>query len=243
MLAARHPFARYSIKGKQLRLLVLVFMTLLATSAPAQQAVKRIGVYVDPYYRAATDANERPSVSVARAFDDRLSQNDPQRIKEVEAEIRKHPELVTPMSLMVLSIRLYDMGFRDDAVFWHYVAKDRLRTISQIVSSGISGAIVATRDFAATAGPVINGYAFCDLRKQRLARRAAFEWVRDNPYQAIFLPQLSSPFADRVAALREVMTLIENDVNREAEYLDFPANRERLTSARQESGADRMYCW
>ena len=29
------------------------------------------------------------------------------------------------MTMMVLAIRLYDVGLRDDAVFWFYAAKDR----------------------------------------------------------------------------------------------------------------------
>ncbi len=226
-----------------LRKLVIGLLAVWATGASAQEAVKHIGVFVEPYYRAAASPQQRPSIAVARAFDDRLSQNDPTLVKAVEREIRSQPELVTPMTLMVLSIRLYDLGFRDESVFWHYAAKDRMRTIAHIVSAGITGANVATRDFAATAGPIVNGYAFCDTDKQRTTRRAAFEWVRDHPYQAIFLPQLPSPFADRAAALRDVVTEMENDVKKEAAYLGVPKNLERLKKVRAENGADRKYCW
>jgi len=224
-------------------LALLALFTFHGVGAQAQEPVRQVAVFVEPYYRAAADPTGRPSVAVARAFDERLAGNDPRLIKEVEAEIRTQPELITPMTLMVLSIRLYDTGSRDDAVFWHYVAKDRLRTISQIVSGGISGAVVATRDFAATAGPTINGYAFCNVEKQRTARRAAFEWVRDHPYQAIFLEALPSRFADRAAALRDVLAGIEGDVRKEAEYLSDPANLESLKASRRQSGADARFCW
>lgn len=226
-----------------MRLFILTLLALQTVQAYAQAPVKHVAVFVDPYYRAASDPTASPDVAVARAFDARLRMNDPNKIKEVEAEIRSEPELITPMTLMVLSIRLYDTGFRDEAVFWHYVAKDRMRTIAQIVGGGISGAIAATRDFGATAGQTINGYAFCDLEKQRTARRAAFEWVRDNPYQAIFLEQLPSRFTDRAAALRDVVAVIETDVRKEAEYISDPANLERLQKARQEHGANAKYCW
>jgi len=33
------------------------------------------------------------------------------------------PEAVTPMTMMVLAIRLYDVGLRDDAVFWFYASR------------------------------------------------------------------------------------------------------------------------
>lgn len=230
-------------KGSILRIIAPIVLALSALSASAQEPVKYVGVFVDPYYRAAADPTGNPTVAVAKAFDARLSMNDPKKIREVEAEIRSRPEFITPMTLMVLSIRLYDTGYRDESVFWHYAAKDRMRTIAQVVNGGISGAIVATRDFSATAGPTINGYAFCDLVKQRAARVAAFEWVRDNPYQAIFIEQLPSRFADRVAALKDAIATIEADVHKEAEYISDPKNLERFKAARLENGADSKYCW
>lgn len=226
-----------------LRSLVLALLALHAVFAHAQEPVRRIGVVVEPYYRAAAEPQGRPSVAVSRALDEGLSDNDPARIKEVESDIRAKPEMVSPMTLMVLSIRLYDTGYRDDAVFWHYVAKDRMRTISQIVTGGIAGAVTATRDFAATAGPTINGYAFCDMDKQRRTRRSAIEWVRDHPYKAIFFEQLPSPVPDRAAALRDVIASIDADVQKEAEYLSTPTNAERFQKARADNGADRRYCW
>ena len=33
------------------------------------------------------------------------------------------PQVVTPMTMMVLAIRLYDVGLRDDAVFWFYASR------------------------------------------------------------------------------------------------------------------------
>jgi hypothetical protein len=215
----------------------------ISCCAQAQEPVKHIGVFVDPYYRAAENAAGKPQVAVARAFDERLSANDPQKIKEVEAEVRAKPELNTPMTLMVLSIRLYDMGFRDEAVFWHYVAKDRMFTIAQVISGGIAGAITATRDFSATAGYTINGYAFCDFDKQKTLRRSALDWVRANPYQAIFLEQLPSNHTDRSAALRDAIEALEVSVKKEAELVSDPRSIERFQKARGENGAAKKYCW
>ena len=226
-----------------MRITIASLALLISNSCFAQEQVKHIGVFVEPYYRAAANAAGTPQVAVARAFDARLSLNVPTKIKGVGAEIRANPVLITPMSLMVLSIRLYDMGFREDSVFWHYVAKDRMFTINRVVSDGISGAMTATRDFAATAGQAINGYAFCNPETQRSQRKRAFEWVRDNPYRAIFLPQLASPFTDREAALREAVSALENNVRKEAEFLSDNANIERLKKVRLENGTHAKYCW
>lgn len=221
----------------------LALLISLSAQAQGQDPVRRINVFVEPYYRAADTSTGTPQVAVGRAFDERLSMNDPQKIKEVEAEIRSKSDLITPMTLMVLSIRLYDMGFRDDAVFWHYVAKDRMFTIARVISGGVAGAITATRDFASTAGYTINGYAFCDFAKQKASRRSAFEWVRDNPYQGIFLEQLPSSYADRGAALKEAIEALEANVKNEAEFVSEPRSQERLQKARSENGAFQKYCW
>jgi hypothetical protein len=226
-----------------MRTTIISLAILISSSCLAQEQVKHIGAFVEPYYRAAESATGTPQVAVARAFDDRLKLKDPSKIKEVEAEIRANPALITPMTMMVLSIRLYDVGFRDDAVFWHYVAKDRMFTINRVVSDGISGAMLATRDFAATAGQVINGYAFCNLEAQKSQRKRAFEWVRDNPYQAIFLPQLSSPFSDREAALKDAIGALENNVRKEADFVSESSNVERLKRVRSENGTHAKYCW
>ena len=37
------------------------------------------------------------------------------------------------MTMMVLAIRLYDVGLRDDAVFWFYVARARYITLEDVL--------------------------------------------------------------------------------------------------------------
>ena len=89
------------------------------------------------------------------------------------------PALVTPMTMMVLAIRLYDVGLRDDAVFWFYVAKDRYIVLSEVLNvktPQLAQADDAVRNFA-TLAAVINGYAFCDLARQKAAtQRRSSGW-------------------------------------------------------------------
>ena len=79
------------------------------------------------------------------------------------------------MTLMVLAIRLYDVGLRDDAVFWFYAGEGPVRDAGRQwpTSSRPQLAQVedAVKNFAILAGPVINGYAFCDVAKQQEIRR------------------------------------------------------------------------
>jgi hypothetical protein len=93
------------------------------------------------------------------------------------------------MTLMVLAIRLYDVGLRDDAVFWFYVAKNRYLTLEDVVDvsmPGLASVNAAMKNFAGQVGPYINGYAFCDPGKQHDTMLKAIAWVEKNPYDQIF---------------------------------------------------------
>ena len=61
-----------------------------------------------------------------KQYNDLLSSSRREDILATRDLIVAAPKLVTPMTLMVLAIRLYDVGLRDDAVFWFYAAKDQI---------------------------------------------------------------------------------------------------------------------
>ena len=72
--------------------------------------------------------------------------------------------------MMVLAIRLNDVGLRDEAVFWFYGAKGAVhRDVRSVERERLRLRLAddAVRSFATLAGPIINGYAFCDLARQK----------------------------------------------------------------------------
>src|ERR1044072_5082663 len=155
-------------------------------SAAHAEPVRRVGIYVQPYYESAGRPGGRRRVAVGRAFEG-LASNKREDILAVRDRIVAEPKLVTPMTLMVLAIRFYDVGLRDDAVFWFYAAKDRFLTLDQVVDVGAAGLAQvedAVRSFSTLAGPIINGYAFCDIANQQAIRAKALDWVEQNPYEA-----------------------------------------------------------
>ena len=150
------------------------------------------------------------------------------------------------MTLMALAIRLYDIGLRDDAVFWFYAAKDRYLTLAGVAdvrAPQLAQVEDAVRNFSVLAGPVINGYAFCDVANQRQIRARALQWVIENPYQAIFMPQVTALPGDRDANLRNAVAEIKANAAKERDYLDKPANVAQLTQTRRENGMDQKFCW
>ena len=182
--------------------LAALALAALAAGLAAAEPVRRVEIYVQPYYASATQPDGHPQVHVGDAFDALLASNDPADIRKARDLVQAKPDFVSPMTLMVLAIRLYDVGLRDDAVFWFYVAKDRYVSLLGVVDEdALGGAPDAVRAFASLAGPVINSYAFCDVDRQLATNDKAWQWVAAHPYLTAFSPQLSARPGDRAANL------------------------------------------
>jgi hypothetical protein len=229
-----------------MRIAIGTCFALAAAAAQGADPVRHIGVYVTPYYEAAPDGSGSPRVSVGKAFDAGLASTRREDVAAVRDAIRARPELVTPMTMMVLAIRLYDVGLRDDSVFWFYAAKDRFVTVAEVLdvrSPALAQVEQAVRDFATLAGPTINGYAFCDPGRQRRARSQALEWVEANPYRALFMPQMPARPGNREFNLKAAVRKLKDGARQEAAHLDDPANAARFKAARKASSADERFCW
>ena len=226
----------------------MIVAALLVGSLPALAAepVRQIGIYVQPFYEAARTPTERPRVAVGSQYNDLLGSSQREDILAARDLIVAKPALVTPMSMMVLAIRLYDVGLRDDAVFWFYVAKDRYIVLSEVLNvktAQLAQADDAVRNFATLAGPVINGYAFCDLAKQKAAHAKALEWVEANPYQVMFRPDVPALPGDRAENLKRALANAKERAAKESAYFDDPKTREDFCATRKRNEADVKFCW
>jgi hypothetical protein len=220
----------------------------LAASSDAQsrEPVRHIGVYVTPYYQAARTPQEPPTVSVAREFDARLASTAREDIVAVRDAIHARPQSVTPITLLVLAIRLYDVGLRDESVLWFYVAKNRFFTMADVLdmrSPGLRPTALAVTTFAELAGPAINSYAFCDFAKQEAAARQAVEWVAQNPYDALLIKRNPALPGDRAENLRRSIAGLREAAEKERQYLADPATREAMANQRAANGVPEQFCW
>ena len=217
-----------------------------AQSAAAAEPVRQVAVHVEPFYSAARKAGDAPVVRVGKTYDALLASTRREDILAARDKIVADPRVVTPMTLMVLAIRLYDMGLRDDAVFWFYAAKDRYGTLSEVAVAGtplLAQSNEAMRNFSTLAGPVINGYAFCDAAKQKAARVEALAWVEANPYAVVFMNELPARSADRAAALAAAVRSARASAAKESAHLADPKNREAFDALRKYNEADAKFCW
>jgi hypothetical protein len=214
-------------------------------SAAQAEPVRHVGIYVQPYYEAARTPGGTPRVAVGRSFDG-LASNKREDILAIRDRIVADPKLVTPMTLMVLAVRFYDLGLRDDAVFWFYAAKDRFLTLDGVVDVGAGGLAQvgdAIRNFSTLAGPIINGYAFCDIANQQAIRAKALDWVEQNPYEAIFMERLPAKRSNRKQALVEAVAMLRANAAKESAYLQDAGNAAKYRAERARNGTDEKYCW
>lgn len=228
------------------RLFPLIIAVVPFATAMAADAVKFIPIYVTPYYEAARTPGGTPVITVSKQHDALLASPRATDVARARDAIAKDNAMLTPMTLMVLAIRLYDVGLRDDSVFWFYAAKDRFATLAEVAdlrTPQLAQVEDAVRNFATLAGPIINGYAFCDVANQQKLQAKALQWTIDNPYQALFLPQVPPLPGDRKENLRKAIAGIEANAAKERNYLSQRENLVKLAEQRKANGTDQKYCW
>ena len=219
---------------------------LLAPGAYAAEPVKKVNVFVQPFYQAARAPGETPQVAVGTKYNKLLESDRREDILAARDLIVAEPKLVTPMTLMVLAIRLYDVGLRDDAVFWFYAAKDRYITLTEVAEANtplLARSGEAMRNFNTLAGPVINGYAFCDLARQKAQRAQALAWVESNPYDVVFMEKLPARTSDRKQGLAQAIRNAKANAEKERVYFDDPKNIEAFNASRRTNEMDAKFCW
>lgn len=215
-------------------------------SAAADERVKRIDCYVEPFYNSKSDKPGIPQVAVGKAYNALLASDKKEDILAARDLVTAKPQLVTPMVMMALAIRCYDVGLRDESVLWFYVAKERAFTMQLVLdmkSPELSEAKYAIIAFAQLAGGPINGYAFCDLKKQKEAKEKAVAWSEANPYEALFLEKVPALPGDRKENWKKAVAASKERMKKEQEYFDDPKNVAEFKKAREDSGTNKRYCW
>ncbi len=157
---ALHPFGRRNVA---VAIAILAAVLPIATNALVADPA-HIDAYITPYYNSAG-----PVVKVGDFSQGLASKNDRAFVATIHA-MRKHWNALTFYQVYVGAIRLYDLGYRNEAVYWFYSAQYRGRQFALLVDRNKLGTIGApgfelyhAQDaFLQLVGPNVNGYAFGD---------------------------------------------------------------------------------
>src|SRR5215472_17134522 len=124
-----------------------------------------IEVYVTPYYNS-----KGPVIDVGRFSSGLAAKNEPEFVATIWKMKQSWDTLNFPETY-VAAIRLYDLGFRKESIYWFYSAQYRGRLFGSLIDQEKMGSIGsagfelfhAQNAFQQLVGPYINGYAFGDI--------------------------------------------------------------------------------
>jgi hypothetical protein len=123
-----------------------------------------IEVYVTPYYNS-----KGPAIEVDPFSSGLAAKNEPEFVATI-AKMKKSWDTLNFAETYVAAIRLYDLGFRKESVYWFYSAQYRGRLFASLIDRDNMGSMgdpgfelfQAQNAFQQLVGQYINGYAFGD---------------------------------------------------------------------------------
>ena len=124
-----------------------------------------IDVYITPYYNS-----KGPSIEVG-PFSSGLAAKSETEFVATIAKMRKSWDTLNFAESYAAAIRLYDLGFRKESIYWFYSAQYRGRLFASLIDRDQTGSMgapgfelfQAQNAFQQLVGPYINGYAFGDI--------------------------------------------------------------------------------
>src|SRR5436190_1695123 len=124
-----------------------------------------IEVYVTPYYNS-----KGPAIDVG-PFSKGLATKNKSEFLATISTMKQSWNSLNFAETYVAAIRLYDLGFRKESIYWFYSAQYRGRLFATVIDQDKMGSIGSTgfelfqaqNAFQQLVGPYINGYAFGDI--------------------------------------------------------------------------------
>ena len=211
----------------------------------AQPEIKppHIDVYVAPYYDS-----KGPAISVGR-FSSGLASAKEDDFLATIAEMKKDWDRLTFPELYVGAIRLYDLGYRKEAVYWFYSAQYRGRQFGVLLDQTKMGSVgspgfellQAQNAFYQLVGTYINGYAFEDTDGLvRIVERVQKEGRRIPDLQAGYpgvtfrsKSEWASANADLATGMNQLISMLKDkkdEIRRERIARGLEAKFSKLTS-------------
>ena len=146
-------------------LLAIVLFGCVMAAAQTITDPAHIEIYVTPYYNP-----KGPAVDVG-PFSNGLAAKSESEFLATISKMKSSWETLNFPEVYVASIRLYDLGFRKESIYWFYSAQYRGRLFATLIDQEKMGSIgnpgfelfQAQNAFQQLVGPYINGYAFGNI--------------------------------------------------------------------------------
>jgi hypothetical protein len=148
--------------------LIVFLIVVLCSGLVAGQTITdpaHIDVYVTPYYNS-----KGPVIEVGPFSSGLAAKSEPEFLATI-SKMKQSWNSLNFAETYVAAIRLYDLGFRKESIYWFYSAQYRGRLLATLIDQEKMGSIGSTgfelfqaqNAFQQLVGPYINGYAFGDI--------------------------------------------------------------------------------
>src|SRR5947208_13062017 len=151
----------------KLKLIALLVFIGCASIAAGQTITEpaHIEVYITPYYNS-----KGPAIDVG-PFSSGLAAKSESEFVATIAKMKQSWDSLNFAETYVATIRLYDLGFRKESIYWFYSAQYRGRLFATLIDQQKMGSMgdpefelfQAKNAFQQVVVPYINGYAFGDI--------------------------------------------------------------------------------
>jgi len=219
------------MKIKFLFLLIFLFLNIAVYS-------QKIPIYVTPFY------NSMPLQVNVGKYSNEIKKLNKLNYEKIISKIKDDIDNIEIEALYVLSIRLYDIGEKYEALYWFYNAQMRARVFMDNLDPDFIGTIgskpfelkQAFIAFNQLAGEYINGHAYGDIDKAVIVLQRIID---DN--QKIYNPLNVYP---DIKFLPE-----DNFIKTQNEYIEgckemieyVIENKEEIYRTRKENGIEGLY--
>ncbi len=148
--------------------LIVVLTVVVSSGLVTGQTIPdpaRIDVYITPYYNS-----KGPVVEVGPFSSGLAAKSEPEFLATI-AKMKQSWNSLNFPEVYIAAIRLYDLGFRKESIYWFYSAQYRGRLLATLIDQEKMGSIGSTgfelfqaqNAFQQLVGPYINGYAFGNI--------------------------------------------------------------------------------
>jgi KaiC/GvpD/RAD55 family RecA-like ATPase len=231
--------AKFNIQGTRMKTRIIfasvaTFFSFLSAGASQEGDKKETNgrpampIYITPFYDS-----KGLKVSVGDTSK-KLASADAKTILEVSSELKKERDKLRAEVMYVAAIRLYDLGHKDEAVYWFYTAQYRARVFTSILDKEKVGNIgseafelkQAYASFNQLAGEYINGYAFGELPKFEKTLLKVVEEGKSLPKFGDVYPKVK--FVDE----DELVAAIQTTLNTAEQYAATPWETRAISSTK-----------
>jgi hypothetical protein len=224
---------------KKISILILTIVSLTFIRTFAQELDNgQIPFYAEPWY------NYKPLTINVGEYSDALKTSDTAALIMLSKKIKADIDNVTIETLYILSLRLYDLGKKDESFYWFHTAKARARIFIDMLdpkkTGGMGSPAFELKElflaFNQSVGIYINGYGFNDIDKGIATIERVRSEVKDiksykNVYKNVkFLPDSN---------LEKVKANKEDDLEELISYSQ--KNKEEIKKKRIEAGIQDKY--